>query len=266
MKKWVLLVLAILTLCVPVLAEGLPLVVDDAALLTRDEAAQLSLEAEKLSKEFGMDVVIHTTGSLGVKTALDYAADYYDERGYGQGASSDGVMLVLSMEERDWCILTTGRGISAFTDYGIDLISDDIVPYFSKGEYAAGFSRFLRDARIYLEQAQTGRPYDIGNPARLKAPMERALGVAPYLAIAAAFISAVVLIIMILGMKTARPQFNANQYIREGAVNIARAQDIFLYHTESRVRIERETSSGGGGSSTFTSSSGNTHGGRSGKF
>lgn len=268
MKKWFLLALVILALCMPALAEGLPLVVDDAALLTQDEVAQLSAEAEQISGTYAMDVVIHTTDSLGGKTALNYAADYYDFLGYGQGEDSDGVMLVLSMEDRDWCILTTGRGIKAFTDYGIDVISDDIVPYFSKGEYAAGFSRFLRDARIFLEQAQTGRPFDVDNRARLRTPMERALGAAPYLAIAAAVIAAVALLAMILGMKTARPQYSANQYIRGDSVNITRAQDIFLYHTQSRVRIEHESSSssGGGGSSTFTSSSGKTHGGSSGKF
>ncbi len=265
MKKWFLLALVLFALAAPALAEGLPLVVDDAALLTEDAFDQLSAEAGRLSGTYAMDVVIHTTNSLGGKTALNYAADYYDSRGYGQGEDYDGVMLVLSMADRDWCILTTGRGIDAFTDYGNEVISDDIVPYFSKGEYAAGFSRFLHNVSVFLEQAQTGKPFDVDNPVQLRTPLERATGVAVYLAIAAAVIAGIVLLIMILGMKTARPQYNASQYVKDGTLDIMRSQDIYLYHTQTRVRVEKQSSSGGG-SSTFSSSSGTSHGGSSGKF
>ena len=265
MKKWIFLTLILLALAVPALAGGLPLVVDDAALLSQDSVQQLSAEAQRLSGTYAMDVVILTTRSLDGKTALNYAADYYDSKGYGQGEAYDGVMLVLSTEDRDWCILTTGRGIDAFTDYGIEAISDDIVPYFSKGDYSGGFSRFLSDAKVFLEQWKSGKPYDIRNPVHLKTPLERTIGIALYLAIAAAVIAAVVLLIMILGMKTARPQYNASQYVKDKSLDIMRSQDIYLYHTQTRVRVEKESSSGGG-SSTFSSSSGRSHGGSSGKF
>lgn len=264
MKKWFLLALMLLTLAAPALAGSLPLVVDDAALLTPDAVEQLSAEAGQLSSAYAMDVVILTTNSLEGKTALNYAADYYDSKGYGQGEAYDGVMLVLSMADRDWCILTTGRGIDAFTDYGIKAISDDIVPYFSKGDYSAGFSRFLADAKIFLEQWKNGSPYDVNNRVSLRTPLERTIGIAVYLAIAAAVIAAIVLLIMILGMKTARPQYNASQYVKGGSLDILRSQDIYLYHTQTRTRVEKQSS--GGGSSTFTSSSGRSHGGGSGKF
>ena len=265
MKKWFLLALALLALALPALAEGLPLVVDGAALLTRDEVAQLSSEAEQISGDYSMDVVIVTTTSLDGKTARDYAADYYDFKGYGQGEAYDGVMLLLSTEDRDWYILTNGRGIDAFTDYGIKAVSDDIVPFFSKGDYSAGFSRFLSDVKVFLEQWKSGRPYDVDYRVALRTPLERATGIAVYLAIAAAVVAAVVLLVMILGMKTARPQYNASQYVKGGSLDITRSQDIYLYHTQTRVKVEKPSSSGGG-SSTFSSSSGRSHGGGGGKF
>lgn len=265
MKKWILLAFALLLFTLPACAEGLPLVLDDAALLSADAVSTLTAEAQKLSDAYKMDVVIHTTRSLGGKTAQDYAADYYDYTGYGQGEDHDGVLMMLSMEDRDWYILTTGRGINAITDYGIDTIGDDIVPYFSGGDYASGFARFLHDADVFLKQYETGKPYDVKNPVQLRTPMERATGIAIYLMIAALVIAGIVLLVMILGMKTARPQFNATQYVTDGSLDITRSQDIYLYRTQTRVKIEKPSSSGGG-SSTFTSSSGTSHGGGGGKF
>jgi len=101
--------------------------------------------------------------------------------------------------------LTTGRGIDAITDYGVDTISDDIVPYFSGGDYANGFARFLHDVDVFLKQFQSGKPYDVNNRVQLRSPVERATGIAVYLMIAAAVIAGIVLLVMILGMKTARP-------------------------------------------------------------
>ena len=261
----ILFVILLFALCAPALASSLPLVVDDVSLLTEAEKTELTSEAQRLSEKYRMDVVIFTTGSLGGKTALNYAADYYDGKGYGQGDDHDGVMLMLSLEDRDWCILTTGSGIQAFTDYGIEVISDDIVPFFSDGDYASGFKRFLHDADVFLAQAEKGEPYDIHNTVQLRSPLDRALGAWVYLLIGAVLVAAIGLGILMIGMKTAKPQYSAAHYVKEGSTQIARMQDLYLYHTQTRVRVQKE-SSGGGGSSTFTSSSGTSHGGGSGKF
>ncbi len=245
MKRWILLALALLLFVAPVCAaQALPLVVDDAGLLGAEAVAQLSAEARRLSDAYAADVVILTTGGLGGKTALDFAADYYDGEGYGQGENRDGVMLMLSMEERDWCILTTGSGIRAFTDYAIDAVSEDIVPYFSEGDYPGGFARFLRDAQIVLKQAQSA-PYDVDNPVQLKTALERVSGIGIYLLIAALIVAIVGLAILMAGMNTARPQHGAGRYIRDGSMRITRAQDIFLYHTQTRTRVEKDSSSSG---------------------
>jgi uncharacterized protein len=263
--KKILIILCILLLIVPA-AQGanLPLVVDGAKLLTEDAFADLTAEAGRISAEYGMDVVIVTTDGIGAKTARDYAADYYDGNGYGQGADKSGVMLLLSMEDRDWFILTTGAAIRTFTDYGIEKIGDDIVPSFSDGDYAEGFSRFLRDAEIFLRQDAAGEPYDVGNRVQLKTWSERALAVLPWMLGASVLIAAIGLFILGWGMNTARPERSANRYVREGSMAITRAGDYFLYHTQTRVKIPKNQS--GGGSSTFKGSSGTSHGGGGGKF
>ena len=80
----------------------------------------------------------------------------------------------------------------------------------------------------------------------------------------------VVLALIIVGvmkgkLKTVRSQAAANSYMKKDSLNIETSQDLFLYSTVSRTKIEREESSDGG-SSTHTSSSGSTHGGGGGKF
>ena len=246
------------------LAAELPLVEDGANLLTEAELADLTSEAERISAEYGMDVVIVTTNSIGAKTAQNFAADYYDAIGYGQGTDKSGVMLLLSMEYRDWYILTTGGGIRAFTDYGLEKIDEDVIHFISDGDYAAGFARFLRDAEIFLKQDAAGKPYDVGNSVQLKTTGERALTALPWTLGGAVLAALIGLFILARGMNTARPAHSANRYVREGSMSITRAGDYFLYHTQTRVKIQKSQS--GGGSSTFKGSSGTSHGGRGGKF
>ncbi|NLF27267.1 MAG: TPM domain-containing protein [Clostridiales bacterium] len=268
MKRALILSLVLLALALPALAEGLPLVVDGADLLSSAEVGSLSAAAQNLSDEYGMDVVIVTTRSLGVKSARDYAADYYDEKGYGRGARHDGVMLLLATAERDWWILTTGRGIQAFTDYGIDVLSEDFLGYLKRDDYAGGFTRFLHGADIILRGYESGAPYDVNRPLRLRSPIERLVGALPVVALISAAIAGIALFILSRGMKTARPAYDADRYVSGGAISVSRSGDYFLYRTRTRVRRPKESSSSGsrGGSTTFTSSSGRTHGGGGGKY
>lgn len=266
MKKALILLCALLFLVPSALAAGAPLIVDGAGLLTQDALQALTAEAERISAEHQMDVAIVTVYGLDGKTVRDYAADTYDYEGYGQGPDNSGILLLLSMEERDWFIVTTGAAIDAFTDYGLDAIEEDIIPYFSKGDYAAGFARFLRDAERFIERYEAGEPYDIWNKVQLKTPMERTLAAAPFFLIGGAAAAVAGILILMRGMNTARFARSAAGYVRAGSMAITRAGDYFLYRTQTRVRIEKNQSGSGGGSSTFKGSSGTSHGGKGGKF
>ncbi len=99
-----------LSLFVPAMASP-PLVVDDADLLTDIEEIVLLDKLGEISSRQGMDVVVVTTDSLGGKSPMAFADDYYDYNGYAE----DGILLLISMEERDCWISTAGYGIVAFT-------------------------------------------------------------------------------------------------------------------------------------------------------
>lgn len=54
------------------------------------------------------------------------ADDFYDYNGYGYGEEGDGIIFLISMEERKWQISTCGFGITAFTDAGQEYMADPV--------------------------------------------------------------------------------------------------------------------------------------------
>ena len=112
-------------------AQKAPRVVDGADILTDAEEAELVATLDEISERQKNDIVVVTTYSLDGKSPMAYADDFYDYNGYGFGENYDGILLLISMEQRDFWISTCGFGITAFTDAGIDYISEEIIYYLS---------------------------------------------------------------------------------------------------------------------------------------
>ncbi|MBR7161875.1 MAG: TPM domain-containing protein, partial [Clostridia bacterium] len=138
MKKNVLIFLFVLLFAFPLFPtvsadSPAPRLIDEAELLTSSEADTLLSLLNEISERQKLDIVIVTVNSLEGKTPREYADDYYDNNGYGFGSQRDGVLLLLAMSTRDWYISTSGYGIKAFTDAGIDYIGEAIVSDLSDG-------------------------------------------------------------------------------------------------------------------------------------
>ena len=141
-----------------------PLLVDDAGLLTEEESSALLNKLEDISQKYKNEVGIVTVNSLEGKTAEAYADDYYDYNGYGYGENDDGLLLLISMGEREWAISTYGYSHTvAFTDAGLEFISGQFQSKLSSGNYADAFNCFADQCDDFLRQAATGEPYDVGN-------------------------------------------------------------------------------------------------------
>ena len=151
-------------------AGGKPTLVDKERLLTDSQAEALSVRLKEIGDAYRCDVVIVTVPSLGSKTSEAFADDYFDYNGYGYGATpdangttinGDGILLLISMEDRDFAISTSGYGITAFTDYGIQsYLEDRFLPYLSDNDFDRGFNAFADGCEYLLKTAREGVPYD----------------------------------------------------------------------------------------------------------
>lgn len=258
-------------------AADLPMVVDNANLLTKEERDSLESKAQALRTEYEMDIVILTVDSLDGKNAQDYADDYFDENGYGYGAEYSGILFLLAMAEREWYISTCGDAIYAVTDYSIQQLGETAVWYLSEGNYYDGFDAYLDALPSYLKAYQAGSPVDsyadyfgddYHGERETVVYYEQEYEPSIFLSLVIGIIAAaVVILIMRASMNTKRQQRSASNYTKAGSYHLRTHQDMFLYSNVSKVRRQQNNGgSHGGGSSVHRSSGGRRHGGGGGRF
>jgi uncharacterized protein len=244
-----------------------PRLVDDAGLLSPAGKNELLAKLDEISERQKFDVVVAAVKSLGGKTAEAYADNYYDYNGYGMGSGHDGILLLISMADRDWAITTHGFGIPAFTDAGQAYIVDRFRPDLSAGNYAAAFNRFADLCDDFLTRAKTGNPYDTNNLQNREGFWHGFLNLLVFSLPMGVILAFIITGIMKSSLKSVRMQAAANSYVREGSLNITDRRDVFLNRVVSKTARPKSSSGGrGGGSSIRLSSSGRSHGGSSGKF
>ena len=249
---------------------------DMAGLLSLEEQLTLQQQLDEISQRQQLDVVVVTVNGLGRRTAMEYADDFFDYNGYGYGENRDGILLLVSMEERDWWISTAGYGITAFTDAGLEYISDRVVPKLSKGRYAEAFEIFAEKCDEFMTQARTGEPYDVGNM-----PKEHfRFGLCLLISLVIGAFTAGCVVWRLKGqLNSVHAQTGAKNYSPLGSPQLTVNKETYLYSTmSSRPKPKLSESSGrsghhhygggfhSGGSTTHRSSSGRSHGGRGGKF
>ena len=238
-------------------------VVDMAELLSDSDKTALLSKLDEISERQKLDIVVLTVNTLDGKTPRDYADDFYDYNGYGFGENKDGILLLVSMEDRDWWISTTGYGITALTDAGIEYISEKFLSDLSDGDYAQAFTTYAELCDQFITQAKTGESYDTGNMP--KEPFNVAWNILVAFVIGLV-VAVIVTSIMKKQLKTVQLKSEANNYVKANSMILTENRDLFLYNQVSRRARPKETDNSSGGSSTHTSSSGSSHGGGGGKF
>ena len=87
------------------------------------------------------------------------------------GEERSGILLMISMGDREWYVATRGEAIRVFTDYGLEILEEQIVPYLSEGEYERAFETFGDLCENFLKEAKENRPYDRDHPYRRPMPL-----------------------------------------------------------------------------------------------
>lgn len=247
---------------------------DPDGLLSDEDQQKLNEKMDEISREQQFDVTAALVNSLDGKSTQDYADDLYDECDFGYGEEHDGTLLLVSLEDRDWYISTSGYGIDAFSDRDIQYIGEEITPFLSDENYVEAFENYADLCDIILDQKKDSGEYEeYGDYEDYETePASRGF-LSPIwilISLVAGFAGALVTVGVNKGkLKSVRMQKEAQNYVRPGSMHLTTSSDHFLYRNVTRTPKPQPKSSpsgGGGGSSTHTSSSGRTHGGGGGKF
>ena len=273
-----LVIVLLLSLSVCAHAEArIDYVSDYAGILSSDEQKDLRDRAASVSAQydFGVYVVVVDDHTQYVNGSIeDFAEEIFHSYGLGVGETEEGVILAMSMKERDYDIYAHGEfGNYAFTDYGKGQLADSFLDNFRRNDWAGGFRDFIETSSSMLQKAKDGNPVDIWIPDPdpvETGPSFDGFKAAISLAMGALFGGGAVGG-MKRSMKTAVKQTQAENYIR-GGVNLRGERDTFVNRTVTRTRIRQENSSssssrpGGGhfGGTTISGSHGGSH--HSGKF
>ena len=251
--------ITVLALCASVSGERtscpeLDHVTDAAGLLTESEREQLEKMAEQVTQKYRVGVYIVTVGDYrdynqdGV-----YKATYtiYHDYTMGEGPNRDGIMLLLSMDDRDWAMFCYGsRCEYAFNSYGQQKLEKVFLDNFGENDWYGGFEDYVKECRVYLEKAANGKPVR----ASLFFPMLVVIGLSLLAAIA-------IVAVIWQKMDNVSEKATANAYVAAG-LRLTEQTDRFTHKTTSSRKIERSSSSGG----SSRSESGGGGSGRSGKF
>lgn len=230
---------------------------DEAFLLTDDEEQKLETECERIFREHGTGAYVVTTGDFGGGDIKNWQRQIFEAYELDTACGGDGVMLAVSMAERDWGLVAFGTAQEAFSTYGRERIGELILDDLSDGEFYDAFSRYLSLADDYLTAAEEGEPYTeehrYGEGWKIPA------------IIAAAFILSLAVSLAVVlswkkSMNTRVRQSGAMAYLKEGSFHLYQQTDQFLYHHVSRTKRQKQSSSGSSGGMH------SDHSGTSGKF
>ena len=246
--KRLLIILTLLSLCfaLPIGAEAqsTPRLVDEADVLTDSEEAELISVLDRISERQQYDVTIVIVESVGIKPISLYAADIYEENGYGYGDDISGTILLVSIKDREWYIASTGEGESVVTD--VDYLADTFLGYLSDGDYFEAFTIYAEEMD-YLITSSRSFP----------------LGTYLFVALVAGIIVAFIVVqSMKSQLNSVKAQTYAREYVRKDSFRLNHSRDLFLYSTVTRVAKPKNNQNNRG----FSSSSGRSFSGGGGKF
>ncbi len=244
-------------------------VFDYAGLLSLEELYELEMQIADMKEKTGWDIFAVTTDYAEGKSAVAYADDFYDER---TTEDSDGILVLIDMDNREIYVSTCGKAIRYLTDARIERILDDGFYYVSNGEYASCLSAMLSTAGYYYDAGiqESQYNYDVETGAVSEYRTLTWVEVLPV------FLLAVVVGLVIYfavvksySLKGGRYEY---PYMKYGKLDLTAHEDQFLRTHTTHHRIQTSSSSGGssrsssGRSSTHRSSSGRSHGGGGRKF
>ncbi len=265
-------------------STGLGYVTDQAGILTEEQKQSLEDRARTLSERYGVSLYVVTLrdyreyNSYSVVKCAEELYTYYD---LGSGPDRDGMLLLLSMSERDYSLTSYGYYADfCFGDPNKDLVESAFLDDFRNNDWMGGFEDYLKQSEDvlataeahqltkdseyckYKGQAYPDKTYVYGDLKKNAESAGMPTGLKLLIGIGVPCLIALIVCSSFKAqMKTAKLRTTAEEYVVPNSAVLRTQEDRFLHRTESRVPIQTQSSSGRGGGG----SSGGFHS-HSGKF
>ncbi len=211
-------------------------IIDQAGLLTDSEEKDLKARLAEISEEYDVQMTVVTVSALefnDIETAIEAI---YDSGKYGYGDNRDGIMLLVSMDIREFSIVSNGLAGDAISDSDIESILDEMESDMANGDYSDAFETFADECEYYLNGYINGFPFEWGT----NLVIALVIGV---------IIAWIVCLIFKGQLKSVRRQYRAADYVRDGSLQITQSLDLYLYSNVTRRAKPKNNSSSGSGSS-----------------
>ena len=230
--------------------EQLSHVTDEAALLTEEQWNRLERQYIDISDQYDCGVyaiVVDDYREYGDGDVEAVAEDFYHTYTFGRGADCSGVLLLLSMAERDYALFVYGDRAERILSTSAQIrLEEEFLPHLGEDNWYEGLYAYGDACGLMLAKgaAEGGsEPFPTG---------------AILIGVAVSFLIALIVVLILKsGMKNVRTQAYAGTYAA-ASLNLTRRYDQFTHRTVTRTKIE--SSSGSSGSRSGGGSS------RSGKF
>lgn len=226
-------------------------VYDNASLLSKEQVKELEDKITYLFNVYKIDVGIVTTKNLEGKTTRGYAQDFYNDTPY----ASDGLLLLIDMQNRVPHISTKGLATSYFKDERIKILLDSLHSSLKEGDFNHACLIFLDKVESYLKQGTPKNSYQhaveskhipfktsTGHPLTLNSIL---------LSIGACFIISSLLALLLrfaICYMYKHPKYSEPPTIPDDkSIHYTLKEDKFMHSSTSKVRIKRDSSNNGGG-------------------
>lgn len=133
-------------------------VVDEANLIPSEQRQRIQEKLEQFSQQTTNQVAVLTVDSLEGEVLEDYANKVARDWGVGKKGKDNGVLLLVSKQDRKMRI-EVGYGLEpVLTDLGTHQIQEEvIIPYFKRGDYGGGIEAGV-DAILSMIQGKPFQP------------------------------------------------------------------------------------------------------------
>ena len=251
---------------------------DNAGLLSTSEIANLEDMCKTYGDEAGIEIMILTHNDPNAPYAEDYIEDFEDQQ-----PIADRVYILVDMSNRDVFMEGYGLAETYINSDRIAVITDEITPFLSDGDYYNAFSTYIQRSSEYMSDdsnlnydhdytygtPQSSDPnaayYDETWPSEYNTSGNKVVSILSnvwlqlLIAVAIGAISVAIMAYNSGGRMTA----GANNYIDPNHSGLIGRRDDYIRTTVTRVRKPQDNNTGRGGFNAGGFRGGMSSGGRS---